>query len=48
MTAKVVGAIHLQAAHLWLKGVPLVKRHASAGYSVSIVRPLIPEAAHAR
>lgn len=35
MTLKVMGAIHLQAARLWLKGVPLVVRHTSPRYSVS-------------
>jgi uncharacterized protein len=42
MTAKVVGAIHFEAARLWLKGVPLVKRHASARHSVSVVQPAKP------
>lgn len=38
MTFKVVAAIHLQAARLWLKGVPLVERHTSAPYSFTVVK----------
>lgn len=37
MTIKVMGGIHYEAARLWLKGVPVVRRHASAKYSVAIV-----------
>jgi uncharacterized protein len=43
MTAKVVGAIHFEAARLWLKGVPLVKRHSSPRHSVSVVQPAKPK-----
>lgn len=38
MTLKVVSAIHVEAARLWLKGVPLVTRHTSPTYSTTIVR----------
>jgi uncharacterized protein len=38
MTFKVTGAIHFEALKLWLKGVPLVRGHASPRYSVSYVR----------
>lgn len=37
MTLKVFGAIHVEAARLWAKGVPLVARHISPSYSFSIV-----------
>jgi DUF1365 family protein len=33
MTVKVLGAIHLEALRLWLKGIPLVRRHTSARYA---------------
>ncbi len=40
MTAKVVGGIHFEAARLWLKGVPLVKRHISGRHTiVSLAQP---------
>jgi uncharacterized protein len=38
MTVKVIGAIHLEAAKLWAKGVPLVPRHTSPAYSSIFVR----------
>mgnify|MGYP001164776308 CR=1 FL=1 len=38
MTLKVVGAIHIEAAKLWLKGVPLTNRHASPSYSTTVIR----------
>ncbi len=47
MTLKVVAAIHLQAARLWLKGVPIGTRHASQSYSVTIVDGSIQETHHA-
>lgn len=34
MTLKVMGAIHFEALKLWWKGVPLVRGHTSARYSV--------------
>lgn len=37
MTLKVMGAIHFEALRLWVKGVPLVKRHTSPAYSFTIV-----------
>lgn len=36
MTLKVVGAIHFEAARLWMKGVPLVTRHTSPAYSFTL------------
>ena len=39
MTFKVVAGIHIQAARLWLKGVPLVERHVSPAYSFTVVKP---------
>jgi DUF1365 family protein len=38
MTLKVVGAIHYEAARLWLKGVPLKKRYSSARFASTVVR----------
>jgi uncharacterized protein len=46
MTFKVVAGIHLQAARLWLKGVPLVERHASQAYSFTVVKPTARNALH--
>lgn len=37
MTLKVVSAIHVEAARLWAKGVPVVTRHTSPAYSATIV-----------
>jgi uncharacterized protein len=37
LTLKIVGGIHYEALKLWLKGVPLVQRHRSPRYSVTIV-----------
>jgi uncharacterized protein len=39
MTLKVVAGIHIQAARLWFKGVPLVARHGSAPFSFTVVKP---------
>jgi hypothetical protein len=38
MTLKVIVAIHIEAAKLWLKGVPVVRRHRSPRYSVSTIQ----------
>jgi DUF1365 family protein len=37
MTLKVIGAIHVEAARLWLKGVPVQSYHASPRYAVTTV-----------
>ena len=47
MTLKVIGAIHLQTARLWGKGVPLVTRHTSPAYSFTIVKSQSREVQHA-
>jgi DUF1365 family protein len=47
MTLKVVGAIHVEAARLWAKGVPLVSRHTSPRYSTTIIRSQAQVAPHA-
>ena len=47
MTVKVISGIHLEAARLWLKGVPLVGRHTSPAYSVAVTRPAQRGTAHA-
>lgn len=36
MTLKVIAGIHLEAARLWRKGVPLVPRHVSPSYSFTV------------
>jgi DUF1365 family protein len=46
MTLKVIGAIHLEAARLWAKGVPVVMRHTSPPYSFAIVDRLLREPHH--
>jgi DUF1365 family protein len=46
MTLKVVGAIHFEAARLWLKGVPLVHRHVSPDYSATVVATTSRELKH--
>lgn len=46
MTFKVVAAIHLEAARLWLKGVPLVERHASPPYSFTVVSGATADRSH--
>lgn len=46
LTLKVVAAIHLEAANLWRKGVPLVQRHASPRYSCTIVKPSPQDLSH--
>ena len=38
-TQRVLGAIHLEALKLWLKGVPLVPRHRSPGFSLGAGAP---------
>ncbi len=38
LTLKVIAAIHIEAAKLWWKGIPVVRRHRSARYSVSKAR----------
>jgi hypothetical protein len=38
MTLKVIGAIHYEAARLWLKGVPLKTRYTSDTYAATIVK----------
>ncbi len=47
MTLKVVAAIHFEAARLWFKGVPIVQRHKSPAFSVSVIAPVTGKAAHA-
>lgn len=47
MTMKVIGAIHFEAARLWRKGVPIVKRYASPAYSYSLIDPSPGAHAHA-
>jgi hypothetical protein len=37
MTLKVIAGIHIEAARLWMKGVPVVQHHASPRYSVSVI-----------
>ena len=39
MILKVLGGIHLEAARLWWKGVPLVARHTSPKFSFSVIQP---------
>ena len=46
MTFKVVAGIHIQAARLWLKGVPLVERHVSPAYSFTVVKPTTRDPLH--
>lgn len=38
MTVKVIAGIYFEAARLWLKGVPIVRRQASPAYSVVVIR----------
>lgn len=37
----VAGGIHLEALRLFLKGVPVVRRHHSARYKVAVVEPVV-------
>jgi DUF1365 family protein len=46
MTFKVIAGIYMQAARLWLKGVPLVVRHVSPAYSFTIVKPATRDTFH--
>lgn len=46
MTLKVVVGIHIQAARLWFKGVPLAARQASAPFSMTIVKATARDASH--
>ena len=39
LTLKIIGAIHIEALKLWLKGVPLAAGESTPGYSVSYVSP---------
>jgi uncharacterized protein len=50
MTFKVVAGIHWEAAKLWMKGVPLVRRHRSPRYTVTTLstREPLPKADHVR
>ena len=47
MTLKVIGAIHYEAVRLWVKGVPLVKKHISPVYSFTVIRSKPEEIEHA-
>jgi uncharacterized protein len=47
MTLKVVAGIHIEAARLWLKGVPTVERHVSPKYSFIVVKPTTRDPFHA-
>jgi len=38
LTLKVIAAIHWEALRLWLKRVPVVQRHASPRYNVTVVK----------
>lgn len=46
MTLKVFGAIHLEAARLWAKGVPIVPRHVSPAYSATLIDRSSRDAPH--
>jgi hypothetical protein len=39
MTAKIIGAIHVEAARLWRKGVPVVSHRAAPAYAFTVVEP---------
>jgi hypothetical protein len=39
MTLKVIAGIHIEALRLWLKGVPVVQRHVSPRYTITVVPP---------
>ena len=47
MTLKVIAGIHFEAARLWLKGVPPMRRHRSPAFSVSNPAIAKPKADHA-
>lgn len=42
LTVKIVGAIHIEALCLWLKGVPLTTKPAAPRYGVTLVEPEVP------
>lgn len=46
MTLKVIAMIHLQAAKLWAKGVPIAARRISPAYSYTLVDPATGTARH--
>ena len=47
MTIKVFAAIHFEAARLWIKGVPLVRRRQSAEHAVHVVGSVTRTSVHA-
>jgi DUF1365 family protein len=46
MTMKVISMIHVQAAKLWAKGIPITTRHVSPTYSYTLVDPTVGNARH--
>ena len=46
MTVKVMAGIHIEAARLWLKGIPIVPRYTSPAYSVAVIHPTERGSAH--
>ena len=47
MTMKVIVAIHLEAAKLWAKGIPIAPRHTSPPYSFTLVNESEKDTRHA-
>lgn len=47
MTLKVIAGIHVEAMRLWFKGVPLVERHTSPAYSLTVIKPATRRPSHA-